>query len=108
MQTPKEVVRFFTPSNIPYAPDSQIAFQLKIDSITAPIRIPGQEAYLLIKKTAYIPPKLLSFADSRTEILKNMVREKLPAFRGKLLEELRQKSQLIMDKQAIEKHLTFK
>jgi hypothetical protein len=105
--TPKETLRYFTPSTIPYSPESQIAFQIKIDSMTSPIKIPGQEAYLLIKKTTHIPPKQLSFGDSHAEIRKNLMAVKFPVFRGQWVEELRGRFEVVVDEEAIEKYLTF-
>jgi hypothetical protein len=96
--TSKETLRYFTPSTIPFAPHSQIVFTLKIDSITAPIKIPKQIAYLLIKKVSHIPSKPLSFIDSQEEIRKNLVAEKLPVFRAQWEQELRRRVQVVLDK----------
>jgi hypothetical protein len=104
MQTQKEIVRFFTPSNIPYAPDSQVAFQLKIDSITAPIKIPKQKAYLLIKKMSHIPSKTLSFTAASAEIRKNLAAEKLPVFREHWEKELREKYKISINHQLISEY----
>ena len=73
MVTKKEIVRYFVPSTIPFAPHTHLAFNMKRDSVSNPLYISFHDKYIVFKVNESIPSKVKSFTLVHDEIRKNKI-----------------------------------